>query len=95
MFHSGHADKKVHGTRNINALPNDSLDTKSPAQCNDLDALLGGALTGEITTEYAIAQMVSFLSANARRAHPKRDQGSLSMRFGLFQAELIDEVINI
>ena len=53
------------------------------------------ALTGEITTENAIAQIVSFLSANARRAHPKRDQGSLSMRFGLFQAELIDEVINI
>ena len=45
-FHSGHADKKVHGTRNINALPNGSLDTKSPAQCNDLDALLGEGING-------------------------------------------------
>lgn len=53
------------------------------------------ALTRDITMEQAMEQIVSFLGANARRAHPRRDEGSLSMRLGLFQNALIGEVVNI
>lgn len=46
------------------------------------------ALTGLITMDYAVEQISSFLSMSARRAHPKRDAGSLAMKLKIFQAEL-------
>lgn len=54
-----------------------------------------GALTGKVSMDYAMERITSFLSSSAIRAHPKRDKGSLSMRLRLFQADFIEEVINI
>jgi hypothetical protein len=53
------------------------------------------ALKGEITTEYAMEHIVSFLNISARRANPKRDSGSLSMKLKLFEADFVEEVVNI
>lgn len=53
------------------------------------------ALTGEVPMDYAIEQIISFLNVNARRAHQKRDKGSLSMKLRMFEADFVDGVTNI
>ena len=53
------------------------------------------ALTGEVPIDYAIEQTISFLNANARRSHPKKDKDSLSMKPRVFEADFVDEAINI
>jgi hypothetical protein len=51
------------------------------------------ALKGERPIEYAIEHITSFLNLSARRANPKRDSGSLSMKLRLFEASLVDEMV--
>ena len=51
------------------------------------------ALKGERPIEYAIEHITSFLNVSARRANPKRDSGSLSMKLRLFEASLVDEMV--
>ena len=50
-------------------------------------------LTGTDTIDSAMAQIVSFLRDNAKRAHPKRDEGSLADRLKIFEASLREEYL--
>ena len=43
-------------------------------------------LCGKIPLDTALEQVATFLEQNARRAHPKRDEGSLAMLLDLFTA---------
>jgi hypothetical protein len=52
---------------------------------------LVSALTGVITVDSAMEQITSFLSVNSKRAHPKRDKGSLAMQLKIFQADFRSE----
>lgn len=49
------------------------------------------ALTGTITMESAMKEITSFLSVSSKRAHPKRDKGSLAMQLKIFQTEFSDD----